>query len=228
MKHILIIEDDIHIADLQKDYLQINGYEVTVANNGKDGLELALNNTYNLFVIDLMLPIVDGYEIIRQIRSKMEVPVIIVSARDDDIDKIRGLGLGANDYMTKPFSPAELIARIKSHITRYEKLLGINDLTSSYSYKGLEIDNKSHKVMVNNQVVRLTNKEYDLLWFLAMHPNIVYTKEALFDEIWGQENFGETSTVPVHIQRIRKKIEKDSSNPEYIETLWGTGYRFNG
>lgn len=227
MKQILIIEDDINIAELEKEYLQLNGYKVEIIQDGAQGLKKALMGIYDLIIVDLMLPGKDGYTIVKEVRDKYEIPIIIVSARNEDIDKIKGLGFGADDYLTKPFSPAELVARIKSHMIRYERLSGKKIQTSIITHKSLEIRTDSHKVFVNGKEVILTTKEYDLLLFLASNPNIVFTKDQLFDNIWGEEYFGDTATVAVHIQKLRKKIERDPGNPEYIETLWGTGYRFN-
>ena len=228
MKKILIIEDDPNIAELELDYLKLNGYEANIESDGDKALKRALAGGYDAAIVDLMLPGKSGFEIIKEIRKNFEIPVIVVSARIEDIDKIRGLDCGADDYLTKPFSPAELLARVKSHISRYERLKGGNSPKDILSLKGLEINHSSHKVFVNNKEALLTTKEYDLLYFFASNPNIVFTKEHLFDAIWGQDYYGDLATVPVHIQKIRKKIERDPSNPEYIETLWGTGYRFNG
>lgn len=227
MKRILIIEDDLDIAELERDYLQLNGFKSEIVQDGLQGLKKAVSGLYDVVVVDLMLPNKDGYEIIREVRKKLEIPVLVVSAKGEEIDKIRGLDIGADDYLTKPFSPAELVARIKSHIRRYERLKGPTLASELLQYKGLEINTASHKVFVNDKEVQLTAKEYDLLVFLAANPNIVFTKEHLFDTLWGSEYCGDTATVAVHIQKIRKKIEKDPSNPEFIETLWGTGYRFN-
>lgn len=227
MKHILIIEDDLNIAELERDYLQLNGYHVQIIADGLIGLQHALSGIYDVIIIDLMLPNKDGFEILKVVRSKIEIPVIIVSAKTDDIDKIRGLGYGADDYLTKPFSPAELVARVKSHITRYERLTGKNAGTDILSNKGLEINTASHQVFVNGKEVTFTAKEYELLVFLMSHSNIVFSKDQLFQTIWKEDCFGDTATVSVHIQKIRKKIEKDPTNPQYIETIWGTGYRFN-
>ncbi|EKQ56457.1 MULTISPECIES: response regulator transcription factor [unclassified Clostridium] len=227
MKQILIIEDDINIAELEKEYLQLNGYKVEIIQDGAQGLKQALMGIYDLIIVDLMLPGKDGYTIVKEVRDKYEIPIIIVSARSEDIDKIKGLGFGADDYLTKPFSPAELVARIKSHMIRYERLSGKKIQNCVLSHKSLEIRTDSHKVFVNSKEVILTTKEYELLVFLASNPNIVFTKDQLFDNIWGEEYYGDTATVAVHIQKLRKKIEKDPGNPEYIETLWGTGYRFN-
>ncbi|HCF50041.1 MAG TPA: DNA-binding response regulator [Syntrophomonas sp.] len=227
MKKILVIEDDVNIAELQRDYLQMSGYGVELVQDGKQGLQKALSGSYDLVIVDLMLPGIDGFAIIQGIRARQEIPLIIVSARSEDIDKIRGLGLGADDYLTKPFSLAELAARIKSHIARYERLRGKNTSLGIISHGGLEINTASQQVFINGKEVKLTAREYQLLLFLASNPNIVFNKEQLYDAIWGEEHYGETVTVAVHIQKIRKKIEKDPANPAYIETLWGSGYRFN-
>lgn len=227
MKRVLIIEDDNNIAELERDYLQLNGYRAEIAGDGAKGLRMALTGQYDVIVVDLMLPEKSGYEIIQEVRRKFEIPVLVVSAKSEDIDKIRGLEYGADDYLTKPFSPAELTARVKSHIKRYERLKGKNSGTEVIQHKGLEINNTSHKVWVNGKEIPLTAKEYELLLFLASNPNIVFSKEHLFDAVWGSDYCGDAATVAVHIQKVRKKIEKDPSAPEFIETLWGTGYRFN-
>ncbi|MEN6325911.1 MAG: response regulator transcription factor [Syntrophomonas sp.] len=227
MKQILVIEDDLDIAEMQRDYLQMSGYKVDIVQDGKEGLHKAMGGAYKLVIVDLMLPGMDGYEIIKMIREQREIPLIIVSARSEDIDKIRGLGLGADDYLSKPFSLAELTARVKSHITRYERLTGKKAGLEIINHGGLEINTASRKILVNGKESKMTAKEYELLVFLACNPNIVFTKEQLYDAIWGENYYGDTATVPVHIQRIRKKIEKDPADPRYIETLWGSGYRFN-
>ncbi|MDR3588755.1 MAG: response regulator transcription factor [Negativicutes bacterium] len=227
MKRILIIEDDPDIAELERDYLQLNGYRADIAGDGLEGLKKAASGLYDVVVVDLMLPHKDGYEIIKEIRKTLEIPVIVVSAKSEDIDKIRGLDYGADDYLTKPFSPAELTARVKAHVKRYERLKGHTGATEVIQHKGLEINTASHKVLVNGEDIPLTTKEYDLLLFLASNPNIVFSKNHIFNALWNDEYAGDTATVAVHIQKIRKKIEKDPSNPEYIETLWGSGYRFN-
>lgn len=227
MKRILIIEDDLDIAELERDYLQLNGYKTEIVQDGLAGLKKAASAQYAAVVVDLMLPGKGGFEIIKEIRKNQEIPVIVVSAKTEDIDKIRGLDVGADDYLTKPFSPAELVARIKAHLKRYQRLKGPVLTQEVLQYKGLEINTASHKVSVNGNEILLTAREYDLLFFLASNPNIVFSKEHIFNAIWGDENFGEVATVAVHIQKIRRKIEKDPANPEFIETLWGTGYRFN-
>ncbi|MDD3279272.1 MAG: response regulator transcription factor [Lachnospiraceae bacterium] len=227
MSRILIVEDEETIADLEKDYLELSGFEVEIENRGDKGLIRALNEEFDLFILDLMLPEVDGFEICRQIREKKNSPIIMVSAKKDDIDKIRGLGLGADDYMTKPFSPSELVARVKAHLSRYDRLIGSgmpeNDIVE---IRGIRIDKTARRVWVNGEERNFTTKEFDLLTFLAEHPNHVYTKEELFREIWDMESIGDIATVTVHIKKIREKIEFNTAKPQYIETIWGVGYRF--
>ena len=227
MNKILIVEDEEAIADLEKDYLELSGFEVEVANDGETGLEKALNEDFNLLILDLMLPGVDGFEICRQVRDSKNTPIIMVSAKKDDIDKIRGLGLGADDYMTKPFSPSELVARVKAHLARYERLVGsAAEANKVIEIRGLKIDTTARRVWVNGEEKNFTTKEFDLLTFLASHPNHVYTKDELFSEIWDMESIGDIATVTVHIKKIREKIEMDTANPQYIETILGVGYRF--
>ena len=227
MNKILIVEDEEAIADLEKDYLELSGFEVEVANDGETGLEKALNEDFNLLILVLMLPGVDGFEICRQVRDSKNTPIIMVSAKKDDIDKIRGLGLGADDYMTKPFSPSELVARVKAHLARYERLVGsAAEANKVIEIRGLKIDTTARRVWVNGEEKNFTTKEFDLLTFLASHPNHVYTKDELFSEIWDMESIGDIATVTVHIKKIREKIEMDTANPQYIETIWGVGFRF--
>ncbi len=227
MSKILIVEDEAAIAELEKDYLELSGFEVEVANDGKKGLKKALNEDFDLVILDLMLPGVDGFEICRQVRAEKNIPIIMVSAKKDDIDKIRGLGLGADDYMTKPFSPSELVARVKAHMARYERLIGsAMEENKVIEIRGIKIDTTARRVWVNGEEKTFTTKEFDLLTFLAGHPNRVYTKDELFSEIWDMESIGDIATVTVHIKKIREKIEYDTSKPQYIETIWGVGYRF--
>ena len=227
MSKILIIEDEEAIADLEKDYLELSGFQVSIENRGDVGLKKALEEDYDLFILDLMLPEVDGFEICRKIRNEKNTPIIMVSAKKDDIDKIRGLGLGADDYMTKPFSPSELVARVKAHLARYDRLIGsAAEKNKIIEIRGLKIDTTARRVWVNGEEKTFTTKEFDLLAFLAAHPNHVYTKDDLFREIWDMESVGDIATVTVHIKKIREKIELDTSNPQYIETIWGVGYRF--
>ena len=228
MDRILIIEDEEDIAYLEKDYLVASGFEVELASRGDTGLEMALRDKYDLIILDVMLPEVDGFEICRKIREKMNIPVLMVSAKKEDIDKIRGLGLGADDYITKPFSPSELVARVKAHLERYRRLTKaatpVNDVIE---IRGLRIDKTARRVWVNNEEKMLTTKEFDLLAFLAENPNHVYRKEELFREIWDMDSLGgDIATVTVHIKKIREKIEFDTAKPQYIDTIWGVGYRF--
>jgi len=227
MKKILIVEDELEIAELEKDYLELSGFEVDIECDGTKGLKKALEVDYSLLVLDLMLPGTDGFEICRQIREVKDIPILMVSAKKDDIDKIRGLGLGADDYMTKPFSPSELVARVKAHLARYERLLGSGRLENEVvEIRGIKIDKTARRVYVNGEEKQFTTKEFDLLTFLASNPNRVFTKEELFREIWDMESIGDIATVTVHIKKIREKIEADTSKPQYIETIWGVGYRF--
>ena len=227
MSRVLIIEDEVEIADLEKDYLELSGFEVEIENDGTSGMERALNEDFDMFILDLMLPGTDGFEICRKIREKKNTPVLMVSAKKDDIDKIRGLGLGADDYITKPFSPSELVARVKAHLARYERLIGStaqkNDIIE---IRGIRIDKTARRVWVNEEEKQFTTKEFDLLTFLAENPNHVFTKDELFSKIWDMESIGDIATVTVHIKKIREKIEFNTAKPQYIETIWGVGYRF--
>lgn len=227
MSRILIIEDEEVIADLEKDYLELSGFEVEIEDRGDTGLTRALKEEFDLIILDLMLPGVDGFEICRQIRGEKNIPVIMVSAKKDDIDKIRGLGLGADDYMTKPFSPSELVARVKAHMARYERLIGSGIQENEIvEIRGIKIDKTARRVWINGEEKAFTSKEFDLLTFLAQNPNHVYTKEELFSKIWDMESIGDIATVTVHIKKIREKIEFNTAKPQYIETIWGVGYRF--
>ena len=253
MSRILIVEDEVAIADLEKDYLELSGFEVEIENDGTKGLERALHEEFDLFILDLMLPGVDGFEICKKIRETKNTPILMVSAKKDDIDKIRGLGLGADDYVTKPFSPSELVARVKAHLARYERLIGSNmPQNDIIEIRGIKIDKTARRVWVNGEEKQFTTKEFDLLTFLAENPNHVFTKEELdslpkksanqtllaenpnhvftkeelFRKIWDMESIGDIATVTVHIKKIREKIEMNTNKPQYIETIWGVGYRF--
>ena len=224
---ILIVDDDNNIAELIALYLTKECFETKIVNDGEEALKEFVSFRPDLIILDLMLPGVDGFEICREVRSQKNTPIIMVSAKKDDIDKIRGLGLGADDYMTKPFSPSELVARVKAHLSRYERLIGSNvEENDVIEIRGLKIDTTARRVWVNGEERSFTTKEFDLLTFLAGHPNHVYTKEELFREIWDMESVGDIATVTVHIKKIREKIEYDTSHPQYIETIWGVGYRF--
>ena len=227
MSRLLIIEDEESIAELERDYLELAGFTVDYCSSGEEGLRKALEEDYDLLLLDLMLPGMDGFEICRRVREKKDIPVLLVTARKDEIDKIRGLGLGADDYITKPFSPSELVARVKAHIARYERLVGSRERRNDVvEIRGIRIDKTSRRVWVNGEEKIFTTKEFDLLTFLAEHPDHVYTKDELFREVWNMESIGDIATVTVHIKKIREKIEFDTSNPQYIETIWGVGYRF--
>jgi len=227
MEKILIIEDEQAIAELEKDYLELSGYEVEIESEGTMGLKKALESNIDLIILDLMLPGIDGFEICKRVREEKNTPVIMVSAKKDDIDKIRGLGLGADDYMTKPFSPSELVARVKAHLSRYERLLGsVPRENTVVEIRGIRIDKTARRVSINGVEKPFTTKEFDLLTFLAEHPNHVYSKDELFREIWDMDSIGDIATVTVHIKKIREKIEANTAKPQYIETIWGVGYRF--
>jgi DNA-binding response OmpR family regulator len=224
MKRVLIIEDDIAIAEIERDFLEANGFAVTLEADGLKGQALAKSGDYDLILLDVMLPGKDGYSICRELRNVLDIPMLMVTARTEDIDKIRGLGLGADDYISKPFSPTELAARVKSHIARYERLKQPNrqEIVAGH----LLINPLARRVYVNNQEVELKNKEYELLHFLASNADIVFSKERIYERIWGQDALGDTKTVAVHIGRLREKVERDPANPEHIQTVWGAGYRF--
>jgi two-component system, OmpR family, response regulator len=228
-KRILIIEDDASIAELEKDYLEISGFSVHLCNNGPEGLEAIRSGGFDLILLDIMLPGMDGLEILRQIRSSVEIPVLLVSAKKEEVDKIRGLGLGADDYITKPFSPGELVARVQAHLSKIERLKNKYDLAGSppvLTVRGLEIQKDAHRVFVNGREVMLAQKEFELLLYLASNPNRVFGREELFEKIWGMDALGDAATVTVHIGRVRDKIEEDPGQAQYIETVWGAGYRF--
>jgi DNA-binding response OmpR family regulator len=226
MKKILIVEDEPSIAELQRDYLEINGFEADMAPDGEIGLRMGLSGKYDLIVLDLMLPKMNGFEVCRQIREELDIPLLMVTARREDIDIIRGLGLGADDYITKPFKPAELVARVKAHLARYERLIGSKTRTNELEIRGLRMDADARRVFVHDKEIMLTAKEFDLLHFLAEYPNRVFSKDQLFERIWGIDAMGDTQTVTVHIRKLREKVEPDPANPQYIETVWGAGYRF--
>ena len=230
MKKILIIEDNREITELERDYLEANDFAVDIAEDGVAGLEKALSTDCNLVLLDIMLPKKDGFQVCREIRAQKDVPILMVSAKREDIDKIRGLGLGADDYIIKPFSPSELVARVKAHISRYERLTKRaaepEKQDGSIRRGDLEIQEQKRRVFMQGKEVFLTNKEFELLIFLAKHPGIVFSREKIFDRVWGLDAVGDTATVMVHINRIREKIEPDPTRPIYIETVWGAGYRF--
>ena len=227
MSRVLIVEDELAIAELEKDYLELSSFEVEIETDGEKGLKLGLTEDFDMIILDIMLPGVDGFEICKQIWEKKDIPILMVSAKKEDIDKIRGLGLGADDYITKPFSPSELVARVKAHLERYRRLVSSNTQENDVvEIRGLKIDKTARRVYLNGEEKAFTTKEFDLLTFLASHPNRVFTKEELFNKIWDMESLGDIATVTVHIKKIREKIELNTAKPQYIETIWGVGYRF--
>jgi two-component system, OmpR family, response regulator len=230
MNKILIIEDDSSIAELQKDYLEVAGFQVRICADGLTGLKAIGENEYDLLILDIMLPGMDGMEILRSMKDDKDIPVLLVSAKKEEIDKIKGFSLGADDYITKPFSPGELVARVKAHLGNYERLKtrfnGGAKRNNTLVIRGLKIEKDSRRVYVNGQEVNLAQKEFDLLMYLGQNPNRVFGREELFERVWGLEALGDSATVTVHIARVREKIESDPANPQYVETVWGAGYRF--
>ena len=227
MNRMLIVEDDEAIAQLESDYLHAQGFEATVAPDGPTGLDKALTGDYALIILDVMLPGMDGFEVLSKVREQRNIPILLVTARKDDVDKIKGLGLGADDYITKPFSPSELAARVKAHIKRYDRLVGaVVPERDVIEIRDLKLDKTSRKLYVSGEEKKLTAREFDLLEFLMTHPNKVYSKQELFEQIWNSDSIGDIATVTVHIKKLREKIEVDRNNPQYIETVWGVGYRF--
>jgi len=227
-KRILIIEDDKSIGELERDYLEIEGFVVETETDGLLGLSKAQSEPFDLIILDVMLPGINGFELCKNIRQTKDIPILLVTAKHEDIDKIRGLGLGADDYITKPFSPSELVARVKAHLARYERLTSKPPQKDIIHIRGLRINKTSRQVFLGDREIVLTTKEFDLLTFLAEHPNQVFSKDHLFERIWGYDSVGDTTTVTVHIRKIREKIESNPAEPQYIETVWGAGYRFRG
>jgi len=228
-ERILIIEDDPDIAALEKDYLEINNFEVAIERDGRKGMERALKEQFSLILLDLMLPGKDGMSICRELRLKINIPILMVTARTEEVDKVRGFGFGADDYITKPFTPAELVARVKSHISRYTRLTnysGSLNTLNELDFGNIRINQKTYQVFVGEKEVALTRKEFELLYFLAVNKEILFSKEQIYDKIWGQDMYGDMKTVTVHIKRLREKIEKNPSEPVHIQTVWGIGYKF--
>jgi DNA-binding response OmpR family regulator len=226
VQKILIIEDEADIAELERDYLEVNGFDSDIASTGEEGLNLARTHSYSLILLDLMLPGIDGFQLCKKLREFLDIPILMVTARKEDIDKIRGFDRGADDYIVKPFTPNELVARVKAHIARYNRLINREEKKKEIEIKNLMVDLDSRRVFVDEDEKTFTAKEFDLLVFLATHPNRVFSKEHLFERIWGFDSMGDITTVTVHIRKIREKIEQDPSTPEFIETIWGVGYRF--
>lgn len=226
MKKILIVEDEQFIAELERDYLEASGFETEIAADGGSGLKLGMTGQYDLILLDLMLPVLSGFEVCRQLRAQHNTPILMVTAKKEDIDVIRGLGLGADDYITKPFKPGELVARVKAHLARYERLTGAREHREEIRIRGMLIDCDARRVFIHDKEIIVTTKEFELLHFLAANPNRVFSKDQLFEKLWGMDSAGDTQTVTVHIRKLREKIEDDAANANYIETVWGAGYRF--
>lgn len=225
-ERILIIEDDQDIAFIERDYLEMNGYHVTIASDGIQGCKEALSQPYNLILLDIMLPGMDGFEVCRQLRDKLDIPIVMVTAKREDIDKIRGLGFGADDYVEKPFSPSVLVARVKSRISQYNRLKGTGSRKGLITFGDITLNPDTHTVIVRGKEVALPNKEFQLLEFLMINADMVFSKETLYDKIWGMDSLGNTATVPVHINRLREAIEEDPNTPRHLMTIWGVGYKF--
>ena len=225
-KRILIVEDDDDIASIEKDYLEVSGYQVTVEENGTAGLTEALTGDYDLSLLDVMLPGMDGFQIVRKLRDKVDIPIMMVTAKRTDIDKIRGLGFGADDYIEKPFSPGVLVAKVKSQLAQYERLKGKPEDRKRITISGITLESDTHRIWVRGEEKVLPNKEFQLLEFLMVHADVVYSRETLYTRIWGMDSLGNTATVPVHINRLREAVEEDPANPRHILTIWGVGYKF--
>lgn len=228
MEKILIIEDDAAIAAIERDYLEIDHFAVEIASDGVTGLNRGLSGEFDLVLPDLMLPGMDGFSVCRKLREKLDIPILMVTARREDIDKIRGLGLGADDYIEKPFSPSVLVARVKANLAQYRRLSGVHKAPSEITLGGIRVNTGTHRVFVDDREIELKNKEYELLLFLMLNVDMVFDRETLYEKVWGLDAMGDNATVAVHINRLREKIEKDPSKPRYIETVWGAGYRFRG
>ncbi|MBR1729475.1 MAG: response regulator transcription factor [Selenomonadaceae bacterium] len=224
---ILIIEDDADISAIERDYLEINGYETVIAETGPDGMKEALTENYDLIILDIMLPGMDGFEVCRNIRDRLDIPIMMVTARNTDVDKIRGLGFGADDYMEKPFSPSVLVAKIKAQLAQYNRLKNpANSETQKLMIGNITLEADKHRVFVGQIEKVLPNKEFQLLEFLMSNPDVVFNRETLYERIWGMDSMGNTSTIPVHINRLREAIEEEPTNPKHLITVWGVGYKF--
>ena len=226
MQKILIVEDDEDIAAIERDYLELDGFETEIAADGPAGLERGLSGAFSLILLDLMLPGLDGFEVCRRLREQVDVPILMVTARQEDVDKIRGLGLGADDYIEKPFSPRVLSARVKAHLARYERLTKPVKRSGEVTFGGVSLNTDTRRVFVDGCEVELKNKEFELLLYLMLNADVVFSRDALYEAIWGMDALGDNATVAVHINRLREKIEADPANPRYIQTVWGAGYKF--
>ena len=221
----MIIEDDADIAAIEKDYLEVSGYDVEISDNGSDGMRAALNGNFDLIILDIMLPGMNGFDVCKNIRGKIDIPIMMLTARKSNIDKIKGLGFGADDYIEKPFSPSVFVARVKSRLAQYERLKGTVD-TNKIILGNITLESDTHRVFVDEKEIVLPNKEFQLLEFLMTNANIVFSRETLYDRIWGMNSFGNTATVPVHINRLREAVELDPAKPKHLITVWGVGYKF--
>lgn len=229
MSRILIIEDDKDIAEVERDYLELSGYDVDITENGIDGIEKEKKNRYSLILLDLMLPGLDGFSVCKKLREITDIPILMVTARNEDVDKIRGLGFGADDYIEKPFSPSVLVARVKANLAQYERLKKSGTQKQTVlTIRDFTINTSTRRVYVRGEEKELKNMEYELLLFLMTNADMVFDRETLYERIWGLDSMGDNATVAVHINRLREKLEKDPAHPEYIETVWGAGYRFKG
>lgn len=228
MESILIVEDDAAIAAIERDYLEIDHFTVEIASDGVTGLNRGLSGEFDLILLDVMLPGMDGFAVCRRLREKLDIPILMVTARQEDIDKIRGLGLGADDYIEKPFSPSVLVARVKANLAQYRRLSGGKKAPSEIVLGGIRINTGTHRVFVNDREIELKNREYELLLFLMLNVDMVFDRETLYERVWGMDAMGDNATVAVHINRLREKIEENPAKPRYIETVWGAGYRFRG
>ena len=226
-KRILIVEDDADIAGIERDYLELGGYAVTIAPDGTTGLDAALHQPFDLILLDVMLPGVDGFTICRQVRAEKDLPILMVTARGEDVDKIRGLGFGADDYIEKPFSPSVLVARVKAHLAQYARLKPQADTPETITVGPLTADPTARRITQNGVEIPLKNKEYELLLFLMRHPEQVFSREDLYELIWGLESMGDNITVAVHINRLREKLEDTPADPKLLQTVWGVGYRLH-
>lgn len=227
MKKVLIIEDDPQIAKIERDYLAVNDFDADIAGNGDEGIQMALAGNYDLILLDLMLPGTNGFDVCCKLRKTLNTPIIMVTAKQEDIDTIRGLNMGADDYITKPFSPNVLVAHVKANIAQHERMKNSGmKATDEIKVGEIRIQTQSRRVFIREKEMEFKNKEYELLLFLMSNVDMVFNKETLYERIWGFDALGDNATVAVHISRLREKIESDPANPRHIQTVWGAGYRF--
>ena len=229
-ERVLVVDDEPEISQLLSLYLAKEGYEVSVAGDGDQAIEIVRREKVDFVILDVLLPGLDGIEVCTELRKMTDVPIVFLSCRDEDIDKVMGLVAGGDDYITKPFSPRELVARVKAHLRRYRMVSVAKEKgrPSSLRYDGLEIDLDSCDVKVKGELVYLSHKEFELLSLLAQNPDRVFSADELFEKLWKMQSFGDIRTVMVHISNLRKKIERNPAAPEYILTVRGAGYKFSG